>query len=73
METEDLTEIEVVDIQVGQMATIVPDALPDVEMDGEVVEISDTFQELRGDIVYTVRLKVRRGRSPPALGHDSGR
>ncbi len=58
VETEDLTEIEVVDIQVGQLATIVPDALPDVEMDGEVVEISDTFQELRGDIVYTVRLKL---------------
>ncbi len=55
-ETDDLTEIEVVKVAVGQNVTVAPDALPDVELDGTVDRISDVFEEKRGDITYTARI-----------------
>ena len=58
VETDDLTEIEVVDIEVGQKVTIVADALPDVEMTGTVEKIDQVFVEKRGDITYTVRVRI---------------
>jgi multidrug resistance efflux pump len=58
VDTDDLTEIEVVDIQVGQKVTIVADALSDVEMTGTVEKISQVFEEKRGDITYTVRILI---------------
>jgi multidrug efflux pump subunit AcrA (membrane-fusion protein) len=57
-ETDDLTEIEVVDIEVGQKVTIIADALPDVEMTGTVEKIDQVFVEKRGDITYTVRVRI---------------
>jgi hypothetical protein len=57
-ETDDLTEIEVVDVSVGQAVAIVPDALPDVEIPGKVDTIDDFFVEKRGDVTYTARLLV---------------
>lgn len=56
VETDNLTEIEVVDVSVGQPVTIVPDALPDVELTGSVESIDDFFEEKRGDITYTARI-----------------
>lgn len=58
VETENLTEIEVVDVSLGQIVNIIPDALPELKLVGEVIAISDTFQEKRGDITYTVRIKL---------------
>lgn len=58
VETENLTEIEVVDVSLGQIVNIIPDALPELNLVGEVIAISDTFQEKRGDITYTVRIKL---------------
>ena len=55
-ETDDLTEIEVVDIEIGQEATVVADALPDVEMTGVVDSISQVYEEKRGDITYTTKI-----------------
>ena len=55
-ETDDLTEIEVVKVSVGQNVTVVPDALPDLELSGTVEQISDIFEEKRGDITYTARI-----------------
>ncbi len=58
IETDNLTEIEVVDVAVGQPVTIVPDALPDVELPGSVEAIDDFFVEKRGDVTYTARIRV---------------
>jgi multidrug resistance efflux pump len=58
IETSDLTELEVVKIAEGQQASIVADALPDVEMTGVVEEISRSYKLQGGDILYTVRLVV---------------
>jgi HlyD family secretion protein len=52
VETDDLTEIDRVGIRVGQAVTVIPDAIPDLEIAGEVLRISDFYQENRGDITY---------------------
>jgi multidrug resistance efflux pump len=56
IETDDLTEIEVVDIKLGQKADITADALPELQMIGSVEKVANIFEEKRGDITYTVRL-----------------
>jgi len=56
--TTDVTELEVVKLSVGQQVTLNPDALPDLQLTGEVVEISNAFIQQGGDILYTVRIKV---------------
>jgi HlyD family secretion protein len=56
VETDNLTELEVIDVQPGQKATVVADALPDVLLSGQVESISDVFEEKRGDITYTARI-----------------
>jgi multidrug resistance efflux pump len=58
VETSDLTEREVVKISTGQGATITPDALPDLQLTGEVTEIADMFNVQAGDVLYQVRLRV---------------
>lgn len=58
VKTTDVTELEVVKLSVGQKVTLVPDALPDVELTGTVVEISNAFIQQGGDILYTVRIRV---------------
>ncbi len=58
VETDDLTEIEVVDIATGQKVTVIPDALPEVELTGTVESISQVHEEKRGDITYTARIRL---------------
>jgi multidrug resistance efflux pump len=58
IETSDLTELEVVDVVVGQNVSILADALPDAEMSGVVEEISRSFKLQGGDIIYTVRIRA---------------
>jgi multidrug resistance efflux pump len=65
VETNDLTEQEVVDISSGQGASISPDALPDLELSGVVTDIADNFYVQAGDILYKVRLLIKE--PDPAL------
>jgi HlyD family secretion protein len=58
VETDNLTEIEVVDVVEGQPVTIVPDALPEVELSGSVENIEDVFVEKRGDVTFTANILV---------------
>jgi multidrug resistance efflux pump len=58
VETDNLTEIEVVKIAPGQGATIVFDALPETELHGTVATISNVFEEKRGDITYTAKIRL---------------
>ncbi|MBN1399603.1 MAG: HlyD family efflux transporter periplasmic adaptor subunit [Anaerolineae bacterium] len=66
VETDDLTEIEVVRVQVGQAVTLVPDALPDLELQGVVESIRQISEIKRGDTTYTVRIRVE-GEADPRL------
>jgi len=56
--TDDLTEIKVPGVSIGQAATIKADALPGVELKGEVTSIGTVFQEKSGDVVYPVKIKL---------------
>ena len=58
VETNDLTELDVVSISIGQSAGIIPDALSEQTFQGEVTEIADLFGMQSGDILYQVRLRV---------------
>lgn len=57
-ETDDLTELEVVDVYVGQKVTIEPDAIPGLVLNGTVEKISEIFEEKRGDITYTAKIAI---------------
>jgi multidrug resistance efflux pump len=58
VETTDITELEVVSLAIGQEVSILPDALPELELTGVITEISDAFTQSGGDILYTVRIRV---------------
>lgn len=65
VKTTDVTEIDVVRLQEGQVAEVTFDAIPDVELLGNVVLIGQTFQENQGDVVYEVTVVLPEGH--PAL------
>jgi multidrug efflux pump subunit AcrA (membrane-fusion protein) len=54
IETDDLTELGVVDVSEGAPVTITLDALPDMELSGRVVRIKAIGENKHGDITYTV-------------------
>ncbi len=58
VETTDLTELEVVKIALGQIVSLVPDALPDSNMTGVVESIGQAFVLQGGDVLYRVKIKV---------------
>lgn len=58
VETNDLTEQEVVKVSIGQGASISPDALPELQASGVVTEVADNFYVQAGDILYKVRLHI---------------
>ena len=54
--TTDLTEIDVVELEEGQMVTVTLDAISDVELKGTISSIGQTFAENQGDVVYEVTI-----------------
>lgn len=56
IETTDITELEVVNVAVGQNVSFTADALSDVTMDGVVTEVSQSSFVENGDVIYTVRI-----------------
>ena len=58
VETSDLTELEVVKVYEGQAVEIVPDALPDLVLDGHVTRVGESFTSKAGDIVYAVEIAL---------------
>ena len=59
LETTDLTEIDVVEVEVGDVVEITFDALPDLIFIGDVESISEYYLERFGDITYEVRIRLR--------------
>jgi len=58
IETTDVTELEVVNLEVGQPVTFTADALSGVTMTGVVTEISQSSFVQGGDVIYTVRIRA---------------
>lgn len=56
VETDNLTEIELPSIAVGQLVQVTFDALSDVELAGVVNTISPFFEIKRGDVTYAVEI-----------------
>ena len=56
--TDDLTEIKVLSIEVGQTVTIEIDALPELALKGEVESIGAVSQQKSGDVTYPVKIKL---------------
>ncbi len=54
VKTTDVTEIDVVNLSEGQPVTITFDAFPDVEFQGSVLSIGETYTQNQGDVVYEV-------------------
>jgi HlyD family secretion protein len=58
VETDDLTEIDVVQVAVGQATRVTVDALPGQEFNGIVTKIAPRSETKRGDQTYTVTVKL---------------
>jgi HlyD family secretion protein len=56
--TDDLTEAKVPSIQIGQPVKITIDALPELELRGEVEAISAVSQLKGGDVTYPVKIRL---------------
>jgi multidrug resistance efflux pump len=56
VQTTDLTEIDVVNLEEGQTVSVSLDAIPDATLTGEILSIGQTFAENQGDVVYEVTI-----------------
>jgi multidrug resistance efflux pump len=60
VETDDLTELDIVHVQEGQAVSVTLDALPGVVMPGRVERIEPIGTEKLGDMTYTVIVALPR-------------
>jgi multidrug resistance efflux pump len=58
IKTDNLTEIDVVEIKLGQKVEVVLDAMPEKTFTGEVSDIELVSEEKRGDTTYTATIKL---------------
>ncbi len=58
VETRDLSELDVVEVKVGQRVSVTPDAIPELELSGVIESIDRLFTERSGDITYTVHIRL---------------
>ena len=58
IETDNLTEIELPQIEVGQSVTVSFDALSDVDLQGTVTAIRPLFEIRQGDVTYVVKISL---------------
>ncbi|MCX6056150.1 MAG: efflux RND transporter periplasmic adaptor subunit [Chloroflexi bacterium] len=56
--TDNVTEIDVVRVIIGQTVEVTLDALPGTVLKGQITHINTRFEEKRGDITYTVTIKL---------------
>ena len=59
VDSSDLSELDVVNVKVGQEVTLKADALPDVTMKGIVESISDDPKSQLNDVLYTAHILVQ--------------
>jgi multidrug resistance efflux pump len=58
VDTSDLSELDVVNVRVGQTVEVTADALPGVVMTGVVESISGAPKVQGGDVLYTVHIRM---------------
>jgi HlyD family secretion protein len=65
VETDDLSEVDVVQVAIGQPVKVTVDALPDREFQGTVTDIAPRSETKRGDVTYTVSIKLTDATDAP--------
>ncbi len=65
VKTTDLTEIDVVELEEGQLVTVTLDAISSVTLQGNVFLIGQSYSENQGDVVYEVTVLLTE--SHPAM------
>jgi len=58
VETDDLSEVDVVNVQLGAQVSITVDALPGVTLKGQVTALTPRSAVKRGDVTYTVKVAL---------------
>ncbi len=58
VETDDLSEVDVVGVQPGADVSVTVDALPGVTLKGKVTSITPRSAVKRGDVTYTVKVAI---------------
>jgi HlyD family secretion protein len=61
IETDDLNEIDVVEVQEGANVQITVDALPGETYEGQVIRIRPKSETKAGDVTYTVLIDITQG------------
>lgn len=59
VDTDDLSEIDIVQVSLGQAAVVKIDALPGEEFDAIVTKITPRSETKRGDVTYTVTVMLK--------------
>jgi len=65
VDTDDLSEVDVVKVAVGQAAKVSVDALPGQEFRGIVTDITPRSETKRGDVTYTVSIRLPKTDNAP--------
>jgi HlyD family secretion protein len=58
VDTSDLTELDAVNVSIGQAVTMTADALPGITFNGTVEEISQSPENKGGDVLYKVHIRL---------------
>ncbi len=58
VETTDLTELDVVLVEIGQPVIVRVDAIPNEKLTGEVMDIATVSTLTRGDVTYSVQIRL---------------
>ena len=58
VDTDDLSEVDVVGVQPGAAVSVTVDALPGVTLKGQVTSITPRSAVKRGDVTYTVKVAL---------------
>jgi multidrug resistance efflux pump len=58
VDTDDLSEVDIIGVQPGAEVTVKVDALPDAQLKGKVVSITPRSALKRGDVTYTVNVAL---------------
>ena len=65
VETDDLSEVDIVNVALGQPVKVTVDALPDKEFEGVVSAITPRSETKRGDVTYTVTVDLTGAADAP--------
>jgi len=65
VETDDLSEVDIVQVAIGQPVKVTVDAIPGREFKGVVTDITPRSETKRGDVTYTVTVELTDATDAP--------